>query len=291
MDNTDPFDKTLDKILSGRNGLRPTLTSQSDTPLGTTRLCDRCKQAVEWKEYVSSHGKSVRYWSDCACVHGAIVRDKQLSDESAALQANQRTEVIADVVDLTAFTLASFDPTRLSNGAKLLSIVAGWLSAIQALPFATSYHEKPRACLYFYSAGKGRGKTHLAGAILNEARRMGKLATFADEVAYIEGYWAAPLEQRAKLSALPGEKAWLTVIDDLGQRENTGPGLRDAWYDVINPRWLKRGWTVITSNWTPDELLARGTINEATYSRMVQMTCGQTIDFTGADQRLPGAQS
>lgn len=122
---------------------------------------------------------------------------------------------------------------------------------------------------------------------MNEARQAGRLVAFADETAYIERYWAAPMEEKAKLSALPGERAWLTVLDDLGQRESTGPGLRDAWYDVVNPRWLKRGWTVITSNWTPDELLARGTINEATYSRIVQMTRGQLVTFTGNDQRLP----
>jgi hypothetical protein len=60
-------------------------------------------------------------------------------------------------------------------------------------------------------------------------------------LAYIERYWATPLEERARLSVRPSEWAWLTVLDDLGQRESTGPGLRDAWYDIINPRWLKRG--------------------------------------------------
>lgn len=251
-------------------------------------VCDRCKAAVEWKEYTNSVGKSVRYWSDCQCVHGAVERSIALSAASTALQADQRTEVIADVVNLSAFTFATFRPDKLTNGDRLIGLVCGWLSAIEALPYATSYHEKPRSCLYFYSSGKGRGKTHLAASVLNEARQMGKLAAFADEINYIETYWAAPLEERAKLSALPADKAWLTVFDDMGAKESTSAGLRDAWYDLINPRWLKRGWTVITSNHTPDDLLARGTINEATYSRIVQMTCGQLIEFSGSDQRLQG---
>lgn len=284
---TSPFDRTLDKILRGRNGVQ-NLPTNSERPLGTLSVCKNCGTTVEWKEYTNAVGKSVRYWSDCVCIHGAIARDQERSAASTALQAEQRTEVIADVVNLSTFTFTTFQPAKLTNGEKLLAVVSGWLSAIQALPYATSYYEKPRACLYFYSAGKGRGKTHLSGAILNEARHMGKLAAFADEINYIESYWAAPLEDRAKMSALPADKAWLTVFDDMGAKESTGAGLRDAWYDLINPRWLKRGWTVITSNHTPDGLLERGTINEATYSRIVQMTSGQLIAFEGSDQRLVG---
>lgn len=249
-------------------------------------ICERCKATVEWKEYTNAVGRSVRYWSDCQCVHGAIARSRERVDASIGLQASQRTEVIADVVNLAQFTLSSFNPAKLANGERLITVVSGWLSAIQSLPYSPSYYEKPRCCLYFHSAGKGRGKTHLAGALLNEARQMGKLAAFADEINYIETYWATPLEGRARMSALPADKAWLTVFDDMGAKESTSAGLRDAWYDLINPRWLKRGWTVITSNWTPDELLAHGTINDATYSRIGQMTCGQLIAFDGADQRL-----
>jgi len=82
------------------------------------------------------------------------------------------------------------------------------------------------------------------------------------------------------------QRHWLTVIDDLGQKERASDTLRDAWYNVINPRWLKRGWLICTSNWTPDELVERGTINAATYSRLVQMTHGKFLTFDGADQRL-----
>ena len=76
----------------------------------------------------------------------------------------------------------------------------------------------------------------------------------------------------------------------MGDRENTPPGLRDAWYDLIGPRWLKRGWTIITSNCTLDELAARGTIDDRVYSRLYQMTGGKIVTFDGADQRLAGAE-
>ena len=72
----------------------------------------------------------------------------------------------------------------------------------------------------------------------------------------------------------------------MGSRENTPAGLRDFWYDLIGPRWLKRGWTIITSNHTLDELASRGTIDDRVYSRLVQMTGGKIVTFDGADQRL-----
>lgn len=258
-------------------------------PLGTIQECLTCGSPLELCEYTAvwpSGPKTLRYWSDCRCIGRAIDRDRELVLRSELLQTGQRTEVIADPVPIGQFTFETFDPTRLANGAQLIAIVCGWLEAIAGLPVAPSYNDKPRCCLYFYSPGKGRGKTHLAGAIVNQVRADGRRAVLVDEISYIESYWAADFEAKAKLSALPGERAWLTVIDDFGQRESIGPGLRDAWYDIVNPRWLKRGWLIVTSNWTPDELVERGTINAATYSRLVQMTHGKLMTFDGADQRL-----
>jgi len=260
-----------------------------DLPLGTVQPCLTCGGMIELCEYTAqwpSGPKTLRYWSDCRCIGGAIARDRELSDRSIGLQADQRTEIIADPVPIAQFTFETFDASRLLNGAQLLAIVCGWLDAISRLLVAPSYSDKPRCCLYFYSPGKGRGKTHLAGAVVNQVRANNRKAVLVDEISYIESYWAADFEAKQKLSALPGEKAWLTVIDDLGQRESTGPGLRDAWYDIVNPRWLKRGWLVVTSNHKPDELVERGTINAATYSRLVQMTHGKLLTFDGADQRL-----
>jgi hypothetical protein len=254
--------------------------------------CPRCGDGVAVTEYANAQGQVIRYWTDCACLLDGTERTATLAAEAAAVQVAVRVEHVRDRIDLSAFTFAAFDAGRLDGGANLVAAARRWLGLIQPHIVAPSYHDPdaPRPCLYFYSPGKGRGKTHLAGAITNTARTANRLVAFADEMAYIERYWAASLEERAKLSALPGERAWLTVLDDLGQRESTGAGLRDAWYDVVNQRWLRRGWTIITSNWTPDELLSRGTINEATYSRIVQMTRGQLVTFVGSDQRLPQYQ-
>lgn len=286
----DPYSSVLSSISQARDGnrIRPTM-SLYKLPLGMELPCEQCGATVTLKEIRSTTSVSLpplRCWSDCGCTGKRIDIDTALSIASGAYQAAQRVEVIPDPVPIARFTFETFDPERLAAGVNLYDKVLGWMQAIEALAVAPGFHHKPRACVYFHSPVKGCGKTHLAGALVNYARASGKSAVMVDEISYIETYWAAKLEDRKRLSDLPGRRAWLTVIDDLGQRENTTPGLRDAWYSVFNPRWLGRGFTIITSNYKPDELLARGTINEATHSRIGDMTQGRVLTFEGVDQRL-----
>jgi len=294
----DPFDKVLSQLASGRSGLRQASTTLYDLPLGTVITCEGkdaggviCNTPVELREMPDHKGRPFRYWSDCPCIGKAADRAVALTAQARALQAHQHGAIVADTADLSAFTFETFDARRLENGAHVVALVRGWLDAIAGLPVAPSYHEKPRACLYLYSAGKGRGKTHLAASALNVARAAGRSAVFVNENDYLESYWAAPLDQRAAISDAPGRRAWLTVIDDMGQRESTGPGMRDAWYDILDPRWLKRGWTIITSNYTPDELHAHGTISAASLSRLTQLCHGKQIELIGTDQRLPAREA
>ena len=92
------------------------------------------------------------------------------------------------------------------------------------------------------------------------------------------------------MQSLVGDQCWLTVIDDLGKSPPNNPtrksGAQTAWYDIVNRRYLKRGWTIITSNSTLEQLAEQGTINDATYSRLAQMTRRTMIVFIGADYRL-----
>ena len=276
--------------MSARDGQRISIaTSLYSLDLGAVETCRRCGTPIQLKEIRSqwpAGEKVLRCWSDCPCIGIAISRDQALSLMSGSYQADQRSEIIADPVPIRQFTFETFDPMRIANGARLLWKVKTWLETIGEHTIAPAYGDKPTHALYFYSAGKGRGKTHLAAAIVNQVRATGRRAVLVDEMDYIESYWAASFEDKKRLSDLPGTRAWLTVLDDVGQRESTTAGLRDAWYDVINARWLKRGWLVITSNWTPDQLRDNGTINDATYSRLAQMTQGTMIQFDGSDQRL-----
>lgn len=272
------------RTLSGRSS-GPSLPTTGD--LGSIVACPGCGEEIELREMPGYGGRTLRYWSDCRCLSEALERDAKIAEAIPRLLAQQHGALTTDLSAIEHLTLDTFDKSTLvaTNGGNPHDVAVRWLDRISQSPEA-SYHGGPPVALYFHSQGKGRGKTHLAAGIALEARKLGKLVAWCDEVSYIERYWAADLEEKARLSRLMGERAWLTVLDDLGQRENTPASLRDAWYDVVNPRWLERGWTIITSNRTLDELLGHGTINEATYSRLAQMTRSQVVEFTGTDQRL-----
>ena len=265
-----------------------------DRPLGFQTLCLQCKELIEWREIRSEDGKhAVRYWSDCRCWLAEIARVAGFSAASSEYQVNVRVgaEQIADVRAYQGFTIDTFDASRLTDGRKLVRAATRWLDKIMAAPACDQDFGSPaRCCLYFYSPGKGRGKTHLASAIALEARRRGKSISIFEEMDLLGRYWGTPIEQRYDLLRMPGESAFLTVMDDMGARENTPAGLRDFWADITKPRWLGRGWTIITSNHTLAELLDNGTIDERAYSRLMQMTQGEKVTFEGADQRLAFTQ-
>ena len=190
------------------------------------------------------------------------------------------------------FTLASFDPDRLRvqlGYDNPYDRVLDWLASIRDLP-SGDYHRGPAVALHLYYPGKGTGKTHLAAGAALHVRALGRLAVFIEEVSYLERCWAADFADKERLSMLPGEQAYLTVIDDLGQnRPGKDPtGVQKVWYNVINRRWSKCGWTIITSNKTLEELMDQGTLSEAAYSRLYQMTRGEVVLLDADDQRLRG---
>lgn len=233
------------------------------------------------------HGRPVCAWSDCRCTDAYASRSQALTARSDALRTAAGTR--SDLGPLTALAATPFDRERLTP-PQVLDRVMAWIeAALDAGDAAPSYSASPAPCLYFYSPNPGAGKSHLAAIVAARAVVAGRLVAVADEVDYLERYWAASPEARQPLSDLPGRRAWLTVLDDLGRRQSRTAGLRDAWHDVINPRWYAKGWTIVTSNVTPDELLAQGTLSDATYSRLLQLTQRRIITFGGADQRLGGA--
>jgi DNA replication protein DnaC len=196
------------------------------------------------------------------------------------------------MAQIARFGLTTFDPDRLRvalGNENPYQFVLDWLKSIRDLP-SGDYHSGPPVALHLYYAGKGTGKTHLAAGAALAARAMGKLTVFLEEVSYLERAWAADFADKERLSILPGETAWLTVIDDLGQNPpgRDPRGLQKAWYNIINRRWLKAGWTIITSNKTLDELMDQGTLSEAAHSRLHQMTRGEVVEMKADDQRLRG---
>ena len=231
-------------------------------------------------------------WRECSCQIAAGTASQARLRAQEAAQGQQQADALLRSCGLDRIghlTLARFVPQWLAgdDDAHPYAVATAWMAQI-AEESVAQYHtvESPAAALFFYCPGKGRGKTHLAAALALEARRRGNLTAYVEENSFLDRLWSCPFEEREALLVVPGERAWLTVLDDVGQREKTSPAVSDAWYGIVNRRWLKRGFTIITSNRTLDELLAGGTINEATYSRLMQMTRGSYVFFDGDDRRL-----
>ena len=244
--------------------------------------------ALPWK------GQTVYLWQPCdPCV---LRRDAEyaaaIASGAATREADQVERELGDtgLSRIAHLTFDTFDGTRLRSPRPddhPLLLTRQWLHAIRPLPQGQLHDMTlPPPALFLYSPGKGCGKSHVAAAAANLARAWGKLAVFVEESSYLERRWSCPITELEQVTALPGDRAWLTVIDDLGQRAKTSEAVADAWYAVINRRWLKAGWTIFTSNRLPDELLDGGTINEATYSRLMHLIRKRVLFFDGPDQRL-----
>lgn len=263
------------------------------------RTCPRCGAAQGTLPYAippplraAARGHDTRYfWAPCPCEEEQ--REQQQARQEAMSAARRQAEVGALLAgvgldQVAGMTLATFDPHRLAGDAAThpYHVASSWLAQITDLPRA-NYHDRdgPPAALYFYCPGKGRGKTHLAAALAHELRRAHALVTFLHEEAYCSRLWALPFEAREQAIAVPGQQAWLTVLDDLGRMPG-GKGVAGVWDGLINRRWLARRWLIVTSNFTLDELAERGTLSDAGYSRLRQMTRDEVVYFDGVDQRL-----
>ena len=264
----------------------------SSGEIGSTMVCPDCHAERVTVEH--GEGKyTIRMWSDCACVISHIEQVEQVKTAAADRGRRAAAEHIMSQLGLMRarqFKLESFDRSLLSTpigGSHPYDIACKWLEGVRGVTEG-DYHRGPPVALYFYSAGKGRGKTHLAAALAWMAYDWGYLAGFVEETSYLSSYYAAGFEERDQMQGLIGDKCWVTVIDDMGQNPPAkgSTGASKAWFDIIDRRWLRRGWTIITSNRTLDELERQGTINQAAYSRLYQMTRGQMVMFEGSDYRI-----
>lgn len=186
--------------------------------------------------------------------------------------------------------LRSFNPARLRAVGAFhpYDVGTGWLMIIGELDRSELRGSGPPPALWFYCPNPGRGKTHLAAGLAHDHK-----AATRRPVAFVDGrtwpdlVWSTPWDRRIALRAHPGERAHLTVIDDIG-RVGGGDGAADEWEKLVDLRYLAHKWTIFTSQMTPDDLLAAGRITDATHSRIRQMTRGRLIYFDGDDQRLAG---
>jgi len=103
----------------------------------------------------------------------------------------------------------------------------------------------------------GTGKTHLAAAIVNERIAQGKVAVFVtvlELLADIRKTFDRPDTNSELLDLV--KKIDMLVLDDLGAERIT-PWVSEQMFDIINARCMNKRQTVITSNYTPEELICR----------------------------------
>jgi hypothetical protein len=289
------FDQLEQRIANaGRFGLPLTID-----PLGTFRPCPHCGEQRQLRATTPNQiGRSIRYWSDCACVVAQVARAAAVSQRAAdAIRGTRGDENDGGAYDMqalsdaSALTLDTYRPDWMVDRTPY-DAAAKWLNDIRLAQVVCGYRVGPPAALYFHGP-RGRGKTHLAIALLLLARDEGHRVAILNEMKYLHQTrsieFGAPFES---LVAEPGERAWLTLIDDIGKYKPTSKDdrlrVQNAWLGVLDRRYNRRRWTLFTSEKNLDELLRDGTIDGALYSRMYEMTRGVCLPFTGADQRLRG---
>ena len=259
-------------------------------PLGTLQTCSRCG-AAQHREVMELPHVALYRWSDCQCISANRAQQDAIVAQARARMIARDTALLGDTgaSRIARYTLDTFDPNRLRPVADVhpYTLASAWLAAL----FDRDRSDRdvgPPGLLWFYSPTKGTGKTHLAAACYWEAQRMGKRVAFIEEMSYLNRSWNMPFgEARELLIALPGELAWLSVLDDLGRRDpgRSPASTQNAWNDILSRRYLASKWTLVTSNYTPDELQQRGTLDDASVSRIYELSRGQIIVFDGADQR------
>lgn len=282
-------------VNAGRFGLRLT----TDIPTGAVATCPQCQATRTLRETAPNQmGRTARYWSECSCVVAAATRSARLSDQATEAIRGTRDEDGAgesyDVHTLAAtaaLTLDRFDPTRMADRYPY-DAARAWLNDILERQVVGSYRDGPPAALFFVGA-RGRGKTHLAVALMLDIHRLHRRVAILNEKKYLDQTrtvaFGPPMEA---LVAVPGERAWLSVFDDIGKHkfdrsdEREKVRVQNAWYSVLDRRYNARRWSIFTSEKTLDELVRYGTLDEATYSRLYEMTRGVHLAFTGDDQRL-----
>lgn len=144
----------------------------------------------------------------------------------------------------------------------------------------------------------GTGKTHLAAAIANERLAQGYEVVFAT-VPELMSDIRNVINKNENTSELLEivKTAELLILDDMGAERMT-LWVAEQLFSIINARLLNCKQTVITTNYTPSELIQRMAIRGRTgaieddipgkriVSRLTEMCL--KVEVTGKDQRLKG---
>lgn len=216
-----------------------------------------------------------------------------MQEERAAKQAEQRQKAREEEWRKHAATWHTcgvpgrYNACTFDNFKAETELQRAALAACQRFPYLSDDEDDIRSARNLWLLGDvGRGKTHLACAVLRAQHRDGLDVVFTtprDLIRDLRASWgernSAAKEQQALARFTDCD---VLVLDDVGTSFGKEAELVQL-FDVINERDAHDMRTIITSNLTPQEL--REVLGERIYSRLRDRALVLVLD--GDDHRQP----
>ena len=194
-------------------------------------VCPRC----EGKGWILELVADRHVARPCDC-RGAILRQERL--EATGIPERYREDTLENFLD---------------NSPSLQNAKARARDFIDRYPYVD-------AGLLFVGAS-GRGKTHLACAILSELATTkgvhGLYVDFSDLLLKIQTSFRPDADASKELVLTPFVETELLVLDELGASK-PHPWVQDVLYNLLNTRYNKKRVTIATSNFEDDPDTASG---------------------------------
>jgi DNA replication protein DnaC len=192
-------------------------------------------------------------------------------------QRMERLRAMSNLEHVSRMTFDSFLP----EGIGLAPDKAATLRL--AFDLAQHYAERPEGWLLLFG-GYGCGKTHLAAAIANEVVARGEPVLFVvvpDLLDHLRATFGpnSPVSYDERFDEV--RNAPLLILDDLGTQSST-PWAQEKLFQILNHRYNARLPTVVTSNYTLEEIDLR------IRSRMVDPDLATLMIIRAPDFRLSG---
>ena len=150
----------------------------------------------------------------------------------------------------------------------------------------------------FLYGEKGTGKTKLAAIIANERARAGKAVLFASVPDLMADIRSSFKDGTTSEAVQAVKNTPFLVLDDLGAEKMT-EWVGEQLFCIVNHRYNERLQTVVTSNYSPTEIIAhmatvdrRGNvIDDIQGQRIMSRIYGmcERVEIKGADWRMKGA--
>ncbi len=179
-----------------------------------------------------------------------------------------------------ALPIADFDKMKSSAPAAIKNVYK------IAEEYIAAYPDGSKPFLMLFGAA-GTGKTVLASAILGALMKKGASAVAVTAFDFVR----RALEYHTQFSIpdyidrfTPTIDCDLLVIDDLGRESMLKNVTSEYLYAVINERWLKKKYTIVTSNLEPKTVFTR--YGDAIASRLFDKNISNNIIINGKNARL-----